>query len=133
MFTDAALEGELDEIATYGGVILDGAKVVKFGRQLSRESLAELQVETKKVITVLEVLPAAAVAIKWKKEFTHRRVFFFIDNDAARAGLIKQYSDSASIQRVLRAMAEEQLVHPCFQWFCRVASLSNVADEASRL
>ena len=131
VFTDAALEGERDEIATYGGVILDGAKVVKFGGQLSRESLAELQVETKKVITVLEVLPAAAVAIKWKQEFTHRRVFFFIDNDAARAGLIKQYSDSAVIQGVLRA--EEQLKHPCFQWFCRVASSSNVADEASRL
>ena len=30
-------------------------------------------------------------------------------------------------------MAEEQLKHPCFQWFCRVASSSNVADEASRL
>ena len=30
-------------------------------------------------------------------------------------------------------MAEAQLRFPCFQWLCRVASSSNIADEASRL
>ena len=115
VFTDAALEGDGDEIATYGGVIINGDEVVKFGARLSQARLAVLQKDTTRVIAVLEVLPAAAVAIQWKKQFAHRRVFYFIDNDAARARLIKQHSDSEVIRNVLKAMAHEQLRYPNLQ------------------
>ena len=62
----------------------------------------------------------------------HRRVFVFVDNDAARAGLIKLCSPVATIQHVLRKLATFQELAPCFIWFSRVPSSSNIADNASR-
>jgi len=68
IFTDAALEGKHDEMATYGGVFLDGERVETFNGRLRQSRLKVLQERTKKVITVLEALPVAAAVDHWKKK-----------------------------------------------------------------
>ena len=133
IFTDAALEGQQDDTATYGAIIFDGGESEFFQGSFKPEHLAVLQKETKKVITVLEVLPAVAAASLWKERLLHRRTFFFIDNDAARAGLIKVHSSVETISKVLLKFAVLLAEWPSYPWFSRVASASNCADRISRL
>ena len=55
------------------------------------------------------------------------------DNDAARAGLIKLVSDVPQIRRIPLHLARSLEETPCFPWYSRVPSPSNVADSVSRL
>ena len=57
----------------------------------------------------------------------------YIDNDAARAGLIKMYSPVETIHSVLKLLGMHQAKHPAFYWYARVPSASNIADNASRM
>ena len=62
-----------------------------------------------------------------------RRVIYFVDNDAARAGLIKLQSDVPTIRRALLQLVRTWEACPTFPWFSRVPSASNLGDNASRL
>ena len=100
---------------------------------LSSVQLSRLQVENMHVIAVLEVLPVACAMSMWAQRAIHRRVFYFIDNDSARACLIKMISSSAVFNEVLRRITIMSAASPSFAWFSRVPSPSNVADEPSRM
>ena len=132
VFTDAALEVDAS-LATIGGVVFDGAVCEFFSVKLSDVQLASLQTESKHVIAVLEVLPVACAMKIWADKTLHRIVFYFVDNDAARACLIKVISSAPVINRVLKRIAMMGAAHPSFAWYSRVPSASDVADEASRL
>ena len=56
-----------------------------------------------------------------------------MDNDAARAGLIKLQSDVPTIRRALLQLVGVWEACPTFPWFSRVPSASNLGDSASRL
>ena len=132
VFTDAALEGN-ESVATIGGVVFDGAICEFFSAKLSDVQLESLQTDSRHVIAVLEVLPVACAMQIWSDRTLRRRVFYFVDNDAARACLIKVISSAPVINRVLKRIAMMGAAHPSFAWYSRVPSASNVADEASRL
>ena len=138
IFTDAALEGEADEIATVGAVVIDrinegSSEVRYFGDKVPTSLRNKLQSETPKVISALEVLPVGLALKVWSRRTMHRRIFIFVDNDAARASLIKMSSNSRSLQSCLLKVADILQQTPCFPWFCRVPSSSNIADGPSRL
>ena len=133
IFTDAAQEGARDEIATIGAVMFDQDEIEMFGLKLSPKQLSSLQIDSTRIITSLEALPVAASIVQWRERLMHRRVFIYVDNDAARAGLIKMFSDVPSIRRVQLRLIDALNVTPCFPWYARVPSKSNVADNASRL
>ena len=95
-----------------------------FKNKLSASQLAALQEETPKVITVLEVVPVVSAAEEWKSRMLH---------DAARAGLVKMHSPVATIKAVLRKLADILADYPCFPWYARVPSSSNIADAPSRM
>ena len=125
--------GSWDEVASVGAVLIDGDDVELFGFELSGPQRDSFQAETTKVITVLEALPVALAARVWSDRMKHRRVVFFIDNDAARAGLIKMTSDVPSIRRVQLDLVASWSTTPCFPWSSRVPSASNLGDSISRL
>ena len=127
IFTDASLEDN-DMKASIGGVMYDGAECEYFSAELSKVQLESLQTESTHVIAVLEVLPVACAMRVWSERALHRRVFYFIDNDAARACLIKMISGSPIINRVLKRITMIGAAHPSFAWYSRVPS-----DEPSRL
>ena len=112
--------------------MIDEEVVQFFNGGLTRAQLVTFQRETTKVITVLEVLPVALAARQWASRMKHRRVFFFIDNDAARAGLIKMTSDIPAIRRIQLGLVETWAANPSFPWYSRVPSSSNLADSVSR-
>ena len=103
-----------------------------FSSEVSDSQLAALQVETRHVIIVLEVLPALVACALWSSQMLHRRCFIFVDNDGARACLIRMHSKSKVIRDMLRRGSYLQAATPSFVWFSRVPSASNVADAPSR-
>ena len=133
IFSDAALEGMQDEKATLGAIMFDEEYSEYFQGQLERGQLAVLQRQTTKVIAVLEVLPVVMAAHFWRARALHRRVFFFVDNDAARAALIKMHSDVETIKAVLKMHAAVMTKSPSFPWYARVPSASNCSDRISRM
>lgn len=68
----------------------------------------------------------------FRKEFADRKIVFFIDNDAARIGLMQANSDSPTSQYLIEEYYSLEREFPSISWFARVASYSNIADEPSR-
>ena len=62
----------------------------------------------------------------------HRKVFIFIDNDAARHALIRMASSNLRTSALLRDLANLQMRYPAYIWYSRVPSFSNIADAPSR-
>ena len=87
------------------------------------------------VIGQLELIPAWLALRAWPAVFAApgRRVLFFIDNDAARFGLIKGYSPSRASQAVIGAFWRLAAGLQIAPWFERVATDGNPADAPSRL
>ena len=104
-----------------------------FGTQLTKKELESLQLGTQNVIAGLEVLGAVQAIKTWKDRIANRRVFVFVDNDAARANLIKMSTPVESMSKVLKELVQITMVECCFIWYCRVPSSSNPGDAPSRL
>eukprot|EP00438_Fugacium_kawagutii_P005382 Skav230419 [mRNA] locus=scaffold726:5721:6758:- [translate_table: standard] len=61
-----------------------------------------------------------------------RRSIWWVDNEAARFGLIKGISPSLAMQGLIREFYIMDLAFPTFSWIERVPSSSNIADPPSR-
>ena len=133
ILTDASLEEEAG-VAGIGAVMLnaDGRPEKFISEIVPPDFLSLLQAETTFIITALEVLPVFFVRTLWAPAMLHRRCFVFIDNNGARYSLVKAYSPAPSVRRVLRNIVLLGATSPCFTWYSRVPSPSNLADEASR-
>ena len=113
--------------------MVDGNYAEYFGVRLNDAQLSRLQSETKHVIASLEIVPVVTALGEWSERMLHRSVFFFVDNDAARASLIKMHSDVCSMRVALLRAEVKMQESPCFPWFGRVPSSSNPGDAPSRL
>ena len=91
-----------------------------------------MQSETRHIITALEVLPVFIVWTLWADRLLNRRTFVFIDNDGARHSLLKAYSRSVTIRRVLRNIVGINARQPAYLWYGRVPTDSNLSDGPSR-
>ena len=133
IMTDAFL-GDDGAVAGVGAVLLDhAARPERFlAARVPGAFLALLQQDTKFVINALEVLPVLFIRRLWANRLLHSRAFIFIDNDGARHSLMKAYSKSQSIQKVLKGIVSIQAEAPAYVWYCRVPSHSNIADAPSR-
>ena len=133
LFTDGALEGKDKDKASVGAVIYLEGEVEYFGQAVPSEFLERLQKETKSVIAALELLPVAGALDLWKEKVKNRRVLVFVDNEAAKASLVRMNSDAPSMKKVLRKIAALNERAPTNCWYSRVPSASNPADAPSRL
>ncbi len=69
----------------------------------------------------------------WPEVFFHTRVINFVDNDAARFGLIKGFSPTLSSARLLNGNSDLDASLQSRSWVERVPTASNIGDPASRL
>ena len=114
ILTDASLEGEMDDKAAIGATFIQEAACEYFSHAINQDNLQSLQVETTKIISTLELLAVVAAARHWKEATQHRRVFFFVDNEAARGALIKMGSPVNDMRILLEKLSSEWLKKPCF-------------------
>lgn len=136
LFTDGACEFEGVMKVTVGAVLWDPSEdVIKyFGMAVDPHVLGEWGAwPGRQVIGQAELYPILLAKRAWRDSLIGRRLLLFVDNEAAKFGLIKGYSDSPHSENLLRRIAEEDLKCPNLTWVSRVPSSANVADAPSRL
>ena len=119
-----------------GAILIDaqGQGMQFFGLQLPDEIVEEWACGGRRqLVFEAEVLPYLLALACWSKLMEKRQVLIFVDNDGARHSWIKGSADSVHAMRMIHkgTLLEAQLeVQP---YFCRVPTMSNIADGPSRL
>ena len=133
VLTDACFSS--DYSGGLGGVLIRGDGGLKAWYRLRLSSLLVrrfMRDDQEVAIAELEAL-AALVAIQlWLDELTSRHIVFCLDNEVARFGFIKGYSNAdmvATICNIGNDLCEKCVAMP---WFMRVPSAANLADYPSR-
>ena len=133
LFTDGAAEAVGVSI---GGVLIDhrDSSVLYFGCYLPDTLINEWKAQGKEqVIAEAETLPLLIARRIWRRRLYRAKVISFIDNEGARASVVKGSSKSAGCSAILEAMELEDLALGLWDWPTRVPSYSNLADGPSRL
>ena len=136
IYSDGACEGEERNDVTIGAVIADTitGKSVMFGAAVPKPLVQEWKFDGRtQTIGQAELLPILMAKDTLPEVLRHRRVFYFIDNDSARMGMIRGCSPSASSQRIINCFAMDEAERQTWSWFARIASKSNPGDGPSRL
>ena len=133
VFTDGACE---PEGTTVGGVIYDAGRTPEcFGAKLPDGLVAEWRTKQDQlqVIGQAEIYPLLVARLTWCAWLRGRRVIYFVDNEAARIGLVRAFSPVLpSMQLILQCLGWDYEFESQ-GWYARVPSYSNIADDPSRL
>ena len=84
------------------------------------------------VIAQAELVPVLIAISVWAARMSGRPLLIFIDNDAARFGLISGYSPILSSAAIISAVWSALARLGCAAWFARVPTVCNPADGPSR-
>ena len=137
IFTDAALENN-DQVGTLGMValrVVSGVVTERFyfSESVPDEVMGLMQLDTKKIISGLELLAGIVGVVLMRRLECTGRMFLFVDNEAARACLISMNSSVAVHSAFLKFLNKFSSKQSIFMWVSRVPSASNPADKPSRL
>ena len=133
VYTDGACE---DNGTTVGGILFQqGEKPQCFGARLSKQTVdgwltKEAQTQ---VIGQAEIFPLLIARLTWPLALANKRVLYFIDNEAARIGMVRAYSPVGPSLDLIQACLGWDYQHHSQGWYARVCSYSNCADEPSRM
>lgn len=133
VFTDGACE---EAGTTVGGVIIEvgkqrecfGAKLPEATVGLWKTKCSQLQ-----VIGQAELYPLFLARLTWSSRLQNRRVIYFIDNEAARIGMVRAYSPVLPSLRLIMDCLGWDYTHNSQGWYARVPSYSNCGDDPSRM
>ena len=131
VFTDGACENEV----SIGGVLIDGDTCRYFGAVMKQDVVDswKTKLEQEQVIGQAELYPLMVARLTFKDWLRGRRVIYFIDNEAARLGLVKAYSPVEPSLKIISMCLQWDYVHESTPWFARVPTCANVADDPSRM
>jgi hypothetical protein len=135
VFTDGAAEGIDRQLVSTGAVIFSPRLKSPqfFSYKLPSPLVQHWQKEgSKQVICQAEIYPVLQSKRAWARELQHARVVWLIDNESARESLVKSYSNSWSARELLFLNAINDMATNSANWYARVPSCANVADEPSR-
>ena len=89
--------------------------------------------ETKtQIVGQSELLPCLLAQRLWGSRMEGRAVMYFLDNEAAKYGLIKGSSPSKHSGLLIHRFLQQEQKGESLGWFERVPSTSNCADGPSR-
>jgi len=86
----------------------------------------------KHVIAQAELLPTLMLRRTFRSILGSRPCLCFVDNEAARAGLVKGSSSNVHSAELLEEISNEDIACQTLLWYARVPSASNLADAPSR-
>ena len=86
----------------------------------------------RQVICQIELLPQMIARRLWRSRLASRNVISFVDNEAAREGLVRGYSGVPSCARLIEISSKLDMVSGICCWFERAPTESNLADAPSR-
>ena len=122
VFTDGACE---EAGTTVGGVLIIGQKVECFGFAVCAEQVdsCKTKLNQKQLIRQAELYPVLVAKHIWANELKGKRIIHFMDNEAARLGLVKAYSPVLPSKSIIMDSLAWDYAHGCDSWFARVPSL----------
>lgn len=134
IFTDGSCESQ-DGTGGVGGVLMgpNGNLIHHFSSAVPPEIMQLLLSRSENPIYELELAPVLIAIKLWSSYFRNSQVVFYLDNDAARAGLIKMRGATDIGDIIIQEAAMLEALHSFRPWFGRVPTSSNVADGPSRL
>ena len=118
-----------------GGLIVDPVSGLRqcFGHELKPELLAKWRSTGQRVIiNQIELEPVRLAVDLWKDVLANRDVLFFIDNEAARLGLVAGSSPVESSRDLISQTWRGLMQIGACGWFARVPTSGNLADDPSR-
>ena len=135
LFTDGAAEESFERV-THGAVLVDPWKQTSyyFGDQIPAEFLRLWTRSGKRqVIAQAEVFPVVIAKSTWEESLRGRSILWFLDNESARMALIRNFSGVLDNFFLLQMNAAMDVKVQARNWYSRVPSKSNPADDASQL
>ena len=132
IFTDGSFE---EDMCMVGFVALDPSAEKQFilsANVPERLILHWQRGGLSQIITQVELLAVIWAKFTLSTCLNNRRVIFFIDNEAARLGLIKGSSPSKDCMNLITSYYDIEVEYPSITWFARVPSHSNPSDAPSR-
>ena len=129
-FTDGACE----QACSVGGVLVSpqGTAVMAFGSVLPADFSQQFYRESRHPIYEVELLPLLIALALWGGIFEKCQVVFYVDNDSARAGLIKGAGATSMADAIIECFCARESTLQLKAWFNRVPSHSNISDGPSR-
>jgi len=122
--------------AAYGAVLYDpeDSTLETFGRDIGPELLRILSGHGAKqqIVGQSELLPCHAARTIWKERLQNRRIVLYVDNEAARFGLIKGTRPTLDSAWIINEYWTAEAENETTTWVDRVPSASNCADGPSR-
>ena len=141
LFTDGACEGFLDggkATTTCGAVLLDRRDHTAciFGIVVN-DALQQEWIKDgggkKQLVTEAELLPVLIARKLWADRLAGSRLLTFVDSNPAKFALIRGTSDSKACENIIRCISIIDAGSVIWNWYSRVPSKSNLADDPSRL
>ncbi|CAK0828484.1 unnamed protein product, partial [Prorocentrum cordatum] len=139
-FTDGACTprpGRLPLVSIGAVLCRTGAAPVVWGAEVPGEVVARWQdrgVRTvEQVIGQAELAPAVVARLLWPDVLRQAVLLHWVDNEAARFGLIRGYSPVEASAELISWSQELDMARGTASWVERAPSLGNPADKASRL
>ena len=134
IFVDGACDpGESLPAVGVGACIFDEGEAEYFGEQAGLELVGVwADRPDQQVIAQAELVPVLMAIETWCTRLRGRPVVVFIDNDAARFGLISGYSPVVASAAIISAAWAAIAKLGAYAWFARVPTVCNPADGPSR-
>jgi len=140
LFTDGSCDPDATSPigikAAYGAVMYDpeDGAIETFGQEIGEDLLRLISADgnKKQVVGQSELIPCHAAQTIWKDRLKSRRVVLYIDNEAARYGLIKGTSPTRDSAWLINEYWTTEAKNETSSWIERVPSASNCSDGPSR-
>ena len=137
VFTDGAHEPGVErDLVPCGGVLVaDSLGIRQFFRMVIPDKIVDAWMSNgrRQCIGQAEIFPVLISKIVWSQFLNNRLAIYFVDNESAKSALINRYSPVLDSSRLLWAISMKDASLQGRDWFSRVSSFSNIADEPSRL
>ena len=135
VFTDGACEDEARSV-THGAALYDpeSGQALMFGVPIPRYWTDKWKTEGRKqLICQAELFPILIAKNTWRDLMSGRSILWFIDNNSSLAAIIRSYSPVLDNFEMLVINSRLDVALQSLHWYSRVPSMSNLADDPSRL
>ena len=135
VFTDGACEGSDSKSGSIGGVLVDpfGNLIKYFSSEVPSSFMTKLCEASANPIYELELLPVLVAYLCWRQHLVSCQTVFYLDNDAARAGLTKALGATQHAEAIVHEIMSLESETRNKPWYGRVPTASNISDDPSRM
>ena len=135
VFTDGSFEADEQVVAGMGAILLDPVdRACEFFGCFAPAALVERWMAGGRQTAIMqaEVAPVVLARLFWHERLRGRPVVVWIDNEGAKASLVKGGSSDREAGRLAVLAVQLEIACGSLTWYARVPSESNPADAPSR-